>query len=54
MKTIVTYKTYDLFHLGHYNILERAKEYLELIYGKNYMTPKKDGYKKIYKKGEEN
>ncbi len=29
----------------------KYKEYLEKVYGKDYMTPKKDGYKKIDKKG---
>lgn len=32
-------------------IPERAEEYLQLIYGKDYMTPLQDGYKKIDKKG---
>lgn len=27
MKKVITYGTYDLFHIGHYNMLKRAKEY---------------------------
>ena len=26
MKTVITYGTYDLFHIGHLRLLERAKE----------------------------
>ncbi|MHA6481263.1 glycerol-3-phosphate cytidylyltransferase [Paenibacillus sp. strain BS8-2] len=27
MKVVITYGTYDLLHVGHINILERAKQY---------------------------
>ncbi|MGX8680545.1 MAG: adenylyltransferase/cytidyltransferase family protein, partial [bacterium] len=26
MRKVITYGTYDLFHIGHLNILKRAKE----------------------------
>ena len=29
---VITFGTFDLFHIGHKNILERAKEYGDKLY----------------------
>lgn len=52
MKRIITFGTFDVFHIGHINILKRAKEYGDyLIVGvsSDELNFKKKGRHPIYK-----
>ncbi|SUC37297.1 Glycerol-3-phosphate cytidylyltransferase [Providencia rustigianii] len=52
MKRIITFGTFDVFHIGHINILKRAKEYGDyLIVGvsSDELNFKKKGRYPIYK-----
>ena len=50
-RTVITFGTYDLFHLGHLRILERAAEYgTRLVVGvsSDALTLKKKGKKPVF------
>jgi glycerol-3-phosphate cytidylyltransferase len=55
MKTGITFGTFDLFHIGHLNILSRAKKNCDVLYvgvSSDLLNFSKKGFSPVYKEHE--